>query len=330
MKESLLARFCDLKESYSIRYTLCCEERTECSCSCFYHKHFFWSKAVVLVLLWNALFSTALHRVTTKLLQFILLPDTYTLPLVIALYGASQLLLPIIGHISDTYVSRHRVLQCSIWSAWVSLGTLGMALSLESGKESLNLVIKYGVFPIIFAVLSVSFACFMSNIVPFTLDQMQGASHVHYNSLFRWWYWTLNVGAIILHTPKFCADKLELKFLIEVEIGLVCITIALVLGALCQHWLTIEPCSPKENALLLVAKVFCYILRPHRGRNIPSTVQHELDLSSCNCLQLAKRRFGGEFETEDVESTKTFLFVLPVLLSIGFILIPYFGVSKDP
>lgn len=327
IQEKLHTRYCDFRDRYVARYSLC-KERKNCSWKDIYHKYFFWRKTVILILLVNALFSTATYGIAANLLWFILGPN-YTLTPVVITYGTAQILFPIIGHVSDTYICRHRVLQFSMWSAWISFAILGVGLSFDSRKEGLSIINQYAILPAIFVVVSFSYVCFMTNAIPFALDQMQGASHVHYSSFFYWWYWTLNIGIIVVHTPEYCTNNLNLRFLIHVEIALACITLALILDVLFEHWLVIEPhCDSKsENAVLHICKVLCYVLKPPGNQRVPSSVQHELDLSRCNRLQLAKKRFGGKFETEHVENTRTFFLVVSVLVSVGFIQVPYFGVS---
>lgn len=319
----------DIRDRYIARYSLF-KERRNCSCKSIYQKHFIWRKAIALILLVNALFSTAVYGITTDLLQFVLGPKYTLMPVVIA-SGTAQILFPIIGHISDTYVCRHKVLQFSMWSAWVSFAVLGVTLSLDSWKEGLNAINQYAILPTSFVVITISLVCFMANVIPFALDQMQGASHVHYSSFFYWWYLTLNIGSIgAYHTPEYCTDKPGLRFLIQVEIALLCVTIALILDVLFEHWLVIEPHNSKpKNIIVQICQVLCYVLKPPGNQRVPSSVQHELDLSSCNRLQLAKRRFGGKFETEQVENTRTFFYVVSVIISVGFILVPLFGVSKN-
>ena len=327
VKERLQVRYCYLRDRYKARHDLCTSSNS-CTFSSIYYKYFFWSKPVVLLLLINALFSTALYRVSIKLLRHVFGQDYILLPVVIS-YSAAQILFPIIGHISDVYISRHRVIRFSILSAWVGLGVLGIALSLDGYNRHLDTINRYAVFPIIYLLTGVSFVSFMVNVVPFGLDQLQGASHVHYSSFFYWWYWTFNIGVAVIHTPEFCSNELELGFLIEVEVALVCMTIALVLDVLLKHWFVIEPNSSKQgNPILKICHVLGYVLRPPRNQRIPSTVQHELDLSSCNRLELAKKRFGGKFETEEVENTRTSFYMIIILVSVGFILIPHLGVSK--
>jgi hypothetical protein len=316
---------CDIRDRYTARYSLCKERRNH-NCNSVYQNYFFLRKNVVLVLLINALFSTALCSVTVNILQLVMGQEHALMSVVIA-SSIAQVLFPVIGHISDTYICRHRVLRFSYWLAWVSFAVLGVATSLHK-QNGLNAVTRYAILPTVFVFISVSFVCFMVNVIPFALDQMQGASHVHYSSFFYWWYWTLNVGTSVIHTPEYCTDKLELRLLIQTELALLFVTLALILDVLFEHWLVIESRNSKKNAILQICQVVGYVLKPLSNQQVPSSVQHELDLTSCNRLQLAKKRFGGKFETETVEDTRTFFYVVSVIIAIGFILVPLFGVRS--
>ncbi len=327
IRDKLHSRYCDLKDRYTARYSLCKERDDNQRCSMIYHGYFFRSKAVVLILLINALFSTATSGMGTALLQFTLGPEYTFTPFAIT-YGVNLILFPLLGHISDTYICRHKVIQFSILSSWICLSLLGASLSFSGYNEDFDLVTKYGTLPIAFVVLCVSFVCFMSNVIPFALDQLQGASHVHYSSFFYWWYWTFAIGVTIVQIPEHCSNNAELRLLSQVELSLVCVTIALVLDILFGHWCVIEPhLSNQRRPLIQTLRILCYAIRPHPNQRIPSAVHHELDLSTCNRLELAKKRYGGKFDTEEVENTRTFFNILSIIIPIGILLISYFGVS---
>lgn len=327
LKDQLHSRYSSLKEGCITRFALFKQLGRNPSP---YRNYFFWSKAVVLILLMNVLFSTATHGAVVKLLQHVLGTDYSTVPVALSC-GISLVLFPIFGHLSDTHFRRHSVVMASIWSAWIGFAILGVSFSVQSYSSVLSIANRYAILPVVIVMLSVSQVCFLSNVIPFALDQLQGASHVHYSSLFSWWYWTLNVGVALVHGPEYCSDKLELRILIHVEVALVCLTTILILDILLKHWLVIEPRPPhgQGNPLLQVCKVLRYALRPPPNQRIPSAVQHELDLSRRNRLERAKKRFGGKFETEQVEDTRTFIYVIFLFVSLGLLLIPYFGVSEN-
>ena len=317
LRDKFRSEYLDLKERCLARYDIC--KGKGCQCSTIYHNHFFWSKGVVLSLIMNILFSTAMHGANAKLLRLIFGSDYELLHMVIIIYAALQILFPLAGYIADTHISRYAMIQFSLWSAWISFAALGLVISLDTydGFHSIN---RYFVMPMIFIFLTVSYACFMTNVIPLGLDQLQGASHIHYNSFFYWWYWTFSLGRIIVTIPQYCSEKIEIGILIQAGISLLCITVALILDALLKHWLVIEPCCNKQgNPITQILRIARCIIKRPSCQHIPSTVRHEIDLSKCSRLDLAKQRYGGKYETEYVEDVRTFLSMLPVLVSIGFL-----------
>ena len=299
-----------------------------CSFSKIYHQYFFVSKALVLVLLLNALYSAALYGVAGEVLKTVV-GEEYFLTRCLLIHGVTQLLFPIGGHVADMYVGRHNMVRFSLWVAWMAFGVLAVAFSVDGLDNNINRANRYVFLPLCFLLLSVSYVCFMSNIIPFGMDQLQGASHVHYSSFFYWWYWTLNIGLVIVDLPEACGTN-ELTILVQASIGVLCITVALVLDALCKHWFVIEPTSSKTNPLQQIFTISKHILlkssRP-QDQYIPSTVLHELNLAKRNRLELAKKRYGGKYDTEDVENVRTFFQMLAVLFVIGFPIFTYAGVS---
>ncbi len=326
IKKKLCKKFSDFKERCVTQFIVC--KAKGCKCSTIYQKYFFWSKSIILLLILNTLFSTSIYGVTSQILKIILGPD-YLLAHMLVICGGTQLLFPLAGHIADTYIGRHNVIRFSLLSSWLSFGILGVSISIDNFlNDELNFLNRYILLPIVFMTLSVAYVCFMSNIIPFSLDQLQGASHIYYNSFFYWWYWSLILGAVIFHIPKYCSEELELGLLLQTEISLVCISIAVVLDMLLKNWFVIEPCCTKQgNPIRQIYNIILYIIKTPK-KHIPSTVRHELDLSKCNRLDLAKKRFGGKYETEQIEDFRTFFSVLLILAAVGLFISSYSAVRK--
>ena len=317
-----LQRLCPFKLQAAV-----CTVDCKCvrSCRKAYHRYFFVSKALYLVLLLNTLFSAALYGVTSEVLKIIIGPE-FARNLVI--HGVTRLLFPVAGHVADTYAGRHNVIRFSFWTAWVGFATMGISFSTDSFDDHINTTNRFVILPISFMLLSISYVCFMSSIIPFGMDQLQGASHVHYRSFFYWWYWTLNLGVIVVNVPQYCTDKVELSFAIQAGIGIFCVSATIILDALLKHWLVIEPCSKNGNPLRQIAKILRHVATSPKTQRVPSAVRHELDMGHLSRLDLAKLRYGGKYETEEVEDVRTFFRMLVLLCSVGFPVFSYAGVSK--
>ena len=305
------------------------QDSKECYCRKAYHRYFFKSKALVLVLILNALFSTAIYGVTSEVLT-IIIGSQYVLTRNVVLHAVTQILFPIAGHIADTYVGKHNAIKFSLWLAWIGFVVLSISFSLDPFNDHINKANRYAILPITFTLLSISYVGFMATILPFGIDQLQGASHVHYRSFFYWWYWTLNIGVTFASYPQYCSKRVELRFTIQAVVGLVCISATLILDVLLRHWFVIEPKSNKNNPLKQIAKILWYASKasPNKQR-IPSTVRHELDRDHFGRLDLAKQRYGGKYETEAVEDVRTFFRILLLLFSIGTAVLSYSTVSHS-
>lgn len=311
----------------SLTQKKCCSKA--CYCRRAYHRYFFKSKALALVLVLNALFSTAIYGVTSEVLT-IIIGSQYVLTRNVVLHAVTQLLFPIAGHIADTYVGKYKAIGFSFWLAWIGFAVLSISFSLDPFDDHINRANRYAILPITFTLLSIAYVVFMATIIPFGVDQLQGASHVHYRSFFYWWYWTLNIGVALVNVPQYCSNRVELRFIIQALAGLTCMSIALIIDVLLRHWFVIEPKSNKNNPLKQIARILWYFAKasPKRQR-IPSMVRHELDMEHFGRLDLAKKRYGGQYETEEVEDVRTFFRILLLLFTIGFPVLSYATVSHD-
>ena len=319
-----------IREKCAIWKLLCCINfRGKGSCcqpKQIYRQYFFFSKSLIVVLMINALYATAVFGVTTEVLKAIIGPE-YLLLRTLLIHGVTQIMFPVAGHLADLYIGRHNIIRFSLWIAWLALALLGLAFAFDGFDNRLHTLTQYLAFPLAAIVLSVSYVCFMSNIIPFGLDQLQGASHIHFSSFFYWWYWTLNIGFI--NIPQYCRHSMEIDVLIQAEIGLVCVSLAIILDALLKHWFVIEPISKKVNPLLQIAAILkdaCKASKTHSQR-IPSVVFHEINIQRFGRLDRIKKRYGGKYETEEVENVKTFFRILLVLLGVGLSTMIYAGVS---
>ena len=295
-------------------------------CCRWYDGYFFASKALVLVLLVNALFSTALYGVTSEVLKLVIGPE-FVLVRNLTIHGITQILFPVAGHLADCYVGKYNVIRFSLWTGWVGFAVMGIFFSLETFNDHISILNQYFIMPIVFMLLSVSYICFTATVIPFGMDQLQGASHVHFRSFFCWWYWTWNVGVILVNVPQYCQTRTELGVTIQAEIGVVCLSAALILDALFKHWFVIEPKSSK-NPIRQIVRVLREVRSGKKTTHwIPSSVRHELDLRQLSRLDLMKKRYGGKYEAEEVEDVCMFFRIMLVLCSVGLPIFSYAGVS---
>lgn len=302
------------------------------------------SKAAVLVLLWNLLvFSYQFEslRSILKTLPGEFLSDPWQAACLATLFQDSipRLLYPLTGWLADTKFGRYKVMRTSMWLMWAGSVVLLLVLILRykytyplaHDHAALESGITIPALIVVYAVNSVGLAGFHANIIPFGLDQMEGGSGDQLSAFTHWYYWSRNFSMglfvhAVLYVVFVCkeegeeinqypepADRMDLVIL-AVEVGF--LTLALALDFLFSDWLVKEPRT--QNPLKTIRKISLFVMRHSRpvgrrsafsyasmGRKLPSR------------SDLAKRLFGGPFESEDVESVKTFWNVIILLLSLG-------------
>lgn len=296
-------------------------------CCRWYHRYFFASKALLLVLLINALFSTALYGVTSEVLKLIIGAE-FVLVRNLVIHGITQIMFPVAGHLADCYVGKYNVIRFSLWVGWLGFAIMGVFFSIETFNDQVSFLNKYFIMPVIFMLMSVAYICFTATVIPFGMDQLQGASHIHFRSFFCWWYWTWNAGVILVNVPQYCQTRTAMGVTIQAQIGIVCLSAALILDALFKHWFVVEPKSSK-NPIKQIIRVLREMKSRKKKHWIPSSVRHELDLCQLSRLDLVKKRYGGKYEAEEVEDVRTFFRIVLVLCSVGLPIFSYAGVSQS-
>ena len=130
-----------------------------------------------------------------------------------------------------------------------------------------------------------------------------------------------------MNVPQYCQTRMEMGVTIQAEIGIVCMSAAIILDALFKHWFVMEPKCSKNNPIKQIVRILGETRARKKAHWIPSSVRHELDMRRLSRLDLVKKRYGGKFETEEVEDVRTFFRMLLVLCSVGFPIFSYAGVS---
>ena len=218
--------------------------------------------------------------------------------------------LTIAGWLADVVVSRYKMIYCSICLMWVaSLSTAAIYVGEQFAQlGTLASTVIYYVDTILIITLSLGFGGYQANIIQFALDQLQDASTSEIKSFIVWYIWTAISSGIAVHLAVICTDKIYYTF--RLMIICVSLSIALILIALCGHWLVKEPVT--QNPFKLVYKVIRYAVRTKHPRCRSAFTYCEENLPSR--IDFGKSKYGGPFTTEQVEDVKTFLRLLPVLV----------------
>ncbi len=287
--------------------------------TCSYQYSPIQSKGAILVLIWNFLVFSSISGVYSIVLDSILdhldfIPKDYAwkLTIVSTVRLSIWIFYPLAGWLADTYFGRYKTLLYGMGSIWVGclalLVCVAVLYSCPSAK-SLEHAIHLGVYPVIFVVICVGVAGFQANVVPFGMDQMQGASSDQLSSFVLWYFWTEYSFGIVYSYLLSSVDPRTFT-LIQAIAQAVCMTAALILDRLFHSFLDIEPAQ--GNPLKIVYRVIKFA-KKHRVPRQRSAFTYWEDAIPSR-LDCAKQRYGGPYTTEEVEGVKTFVRITLVLL----------------
>ena len=248
--------------------------------------------------------------------------------------GVSFLVYPYVGHITDVYLTRYRSLKCSFILLILTFCTLLVYLGFITATANvLNFSAHqsplYIPFCVIFVVYIVGLAFFQANAIQFGLDQLLEAPTPKLIAFIRWYYWAQNVGSLALfyavgssylvvgEVTSFTADQLS-TFTIAAPTFIIFTAMTIAVTAV-----LIKFCAEKKdfyiqkaglNPFKMVYKVLKYSWKHKVPEHRSAFTYWEEDIP--RRIDLGKNKYGGPFTNEEVEDTKTFLRILPLLLCL--------------
>ena len=257
----------------------------------------------------------------------------------LAFQGVLFLLYPLVGHLTDVYLTRYRSL---ILSYGILIFTACAAVVYSGIDLAASIIWKIGIFHhgktavlwiIIFIVYSVGLGLFQANAIQFGLDQLLEASTPKLIAFIHWYYWAQNVGSLALFYVTGSG------FIISEEIDLMTnatiskalhkkssntIIIPQLIGMTIIHiGILIKFCTTKKhfyiqktglNPFKNIYKVLNYSWKHKVPEHRSAFTYWEEDIP--RRIDLGKNKYGGPFTNEEVEDTKTFLRILPLLLCL--------------
>ena len=224
------------------------------------------------------------------------------------------LLFPVAGLVGELCCKRFKILVFGSVSIAIGAVAFSIILGLWRGMKNYSGLFSTLLFtPFLLVVPGVGI--FQANALQYGVDQLDFPSSEVLSSFVYWYYWT---GYAFISPIVVLSFFQEIVYLTVV----LCASGVLLTSLLC---LTIYCCvrnpqlrtdpGRKHNPLNLIWNVTRFI----NGKSIP-TFRSAFTYSEIPCrLDLAKRRYGGPFTTEEVEDVKSFWRILLVLGSlIGF------------
>ena len=245
--------------------------------------------------------------------------------------GLSFLSYPLLGYIADVCLTRYRTIKCSLLMLIVgyAIGVL-TALSvtiLQLIFHDVNTVSIVGVSITVVLVIT-GVGLFEANAIQFGLDQLLEAPTQKLIAFIHWYYWTRNAvqlvvmylttGWIVIYTSLLSLLPHEAK---TIEIALLLVYIA-ILGLAAVGCLVLFHKSKSHlyilraglNPFRNIYKVLKYSWNHKVPQHRSAFTYWEEDIP--RRIDLGKNKYGGPFTNEEVEDTKTFLRILPLLLCL--------------
>ena len=230
------------------------------------------------------------------------------------IFGTTTLLYPIFGWIADVYWGRYRMIRRSLWVMWLT--AIAFCLASFIPDDSQHALIRKICTIALFTVMSSSLGGLLANILQFGIDQLPDASSSDIISFSNWYVWVWHIAIIVVVFSQSCVClhyNALAKLLLPASL-----TLTLCLDFILNHWLIKEPAL--GNPFKLIYQVLCYALKNKYPRQRSAFTYW--DDKRYSRIDLAKKKFGGPFTTEEVENVKTFgrmirLFLFSALF-VGF------------
>ena len=249
---------------------------------------------------------------------------------------------PLLGYIADVCLTRYRTLKCSFVFLIVGC-TIGLLLFLVSifvslteiyvGKISLfsegNIYTQ--VIPVlpILALMTTGVGLFEANALQFGLDQLLEAPTPKLINFIHWYYWTHNAVQLIamyLLITGWLVMERSLKalstfgeqilrysafFTAIAILGLAAVGSLVLLHKSNRHLYILRTgLNPFKNIYKVLKYSWSHKVPEHRS----AFTYWEEDIP--RRIDLGKNKYGGPFTNEEVEDTKTFLRIVPLLLCL--------------
>ena len=260
--------------------------------------------------------------------------------LALAFQGLLFMLYPLVGHLTDVYLTRYRSLKWSFGILIFTTSSLVIYFLTDmtvSGIGKIRILhysqVDAPLYCIYSILLIIGLGLFQANAIQFGLDQLLEAPTPKLIAFIHWYYWAQNVGRLVLMYTLGIGflivngfDKLTEEALGDALNGSknniiyvpVCITVTSILAAVFVKLFTLRKHLYIQKAGLNPFKNIYKVLKYSWKHKVPehrsAFTYWEEDIP--RRIDLGKNKYGGPFTNEEVEDTKTFLRILPLLLCL--------------
>ena len=260
--------------------------------------------------------------------------------LAFAFEGVLFMLYPLVGHLTDVYLTRYRSLKWSLGILLITTSSLLIYCITDIAVSGIwktgiiyHLQVDVPVYCIVSILLFIGLALFLANAIQFGLDQLLEAPTPKLIAFIHWYYWAQNVGRLVLMytlgigllildgfdkiTKGALSDALN-RSKDSIIIVPLCITVTSIVAAIFVKFFTSRKHLYVQKAGLNPFKNIYKVLKYSWKHKVPehrsAFTYWEEDIP--RRIDLGKNKYGGPFTNEEVEDTKTFLRILPLLLCL--------------
>ena len=246
-------------------------------------------------------------------------------------YCASTMFYPLAGFIADVYVGRYRMIQFSIILLWIGYAIITVSFVLEDLqhdmiKDNIDDIVVYVLRGVAFLLISAGGGGFEATIIPFGVDQLQGASSAEISSYFHFLYFGRNLGMVCgifvycvvsyvteqLTVPA--SSKMQKYEVFQPLIIMVILTVGILLNICLNHWYFKD--RQRENPVKLVLKVLWYAAFVKRGIPVHRRAFRYGEEKKPR-IELAKIEYDGKFSAESVEDVKAFCRICFIMIALA-------------
>ena len=259
--------------------------------------------------------------------------------LLYVIQGLLFLLYPLVGHLTDVYLTRYRSLKLSFGILILAALLIILYIGIDTGATSiwkLNIFHErptVAVWIVIFLLYIIGLELFQANAIQFGLDQLLEAPTSKLIAFIHWYYWAQNVGSLalfyFLNSGFVALNEIEkltnntinqalngnLNYTVFVVFLITMIVIFItVFVAFCTRKKLFYIEKASLNPFKNIYKVLKYSWKHKIPEHRSAFTYWEEDIP--RRIDLGKIKYGGPFTNEEVEDTKTFLRILPLLLCL--------------
>ena len=238
------------------------------------------------------------------------LPDNFRFLLDCA-HPAFYVLLPLTGWVAESWLGRYRAIVAGLLITTAALLLFHATFLMLQSQWSPITAFTLAVIALVVGTLGAGNT--YTIMLPFTLDQMIGASAEKLSAAVQWYYWVFNIALMVKDVLHCIPIQNHFQFLpmVFLTLGSLSLSAALIMDCLYHKWLDTH--KKTGNPIKLIFKVLNYA-RKNKCPQRRSALTY-IDEEHPSRIDFGKHKFGGPFTEEEVEDVKTVFRLTPLLVS---------------